>query len=135
MQIILTLQLCTAVLQGHLPLLAWSTSLLGCSLFSFFVYPQSHPTLWHLFFLSLINFLAMGKSLDSSLDPYQEPRPTGGREGLLDSPANIMNSLEMVIWSVLAPVESKRQKDGSCLCSVYLQCSFLNLSTIKVWTK
>ena len=49
----------------------------------------------------------MGKTLDSSLHPYQELRPTEGREGSLDSPADIMNSLEMVIWPVLAPIESK----------------------------
>ena len=77
MQITLTLQLCTAALQGHLPLLA---SLGGVHSF-FFVYPQFHSILWHLFFLSLINFLAMGKTLDSSLHPYQELRPTEGREG------------------------------------------------------
>ena len=48
-----------------LPPLAWPTSLLRCSVFS----------------LASTNSLAVGKSSDSSLHPYQEPKPTGGRRG------------------------------------------------------
>ena len=42
---------------------------------------ESCPTLGNIFFpfLLLINFLAMGKTLESSLHPYQELRPIGGR--------------------------------------------------------
>ena len=97
-------------LPGPLPPFAWPTSLKVFSLF--FVCAQSlsgFPPLTDLFFLSLLlrNLRATGKTLDSSLHPYQELRPTEGREGSLDSPADIMNSLEMVIWPVLAPIESK----------------------------
>ena len=65
-----------------------------------------------------VNFLAVGKTLDSSsLHPYQELRPTGGREGSLDSPADIMNSLEMVIW----PVLSAPEQEGAAHCLARFQ--------------
>ena len=65
-------------LPGPLPPFAWPTSLKVFSLF--FVCAQSlsgFPPLTDLFFLSLLlrNLRATGKTLDSSLHPYQEPRP------------------------------------------------------------
>ena len=67
----------------------WATASLGMAHFSL-----EMPSL---FFVSLssINFLKMAKILDSSLHPYQEPRPMKGRSP--DSPPLTLNKTDLII--------------------------------------